>query len=202
MAKYLFALSIIVGLITSCNNDQQKNADTKNKVEKTQKMTTSNLRNNIKIRNDINIKAEGIDLSQAFLLYDDGTLVPETNETGVGKPVKMRLIIDNGWKEQDGKVSIGASEKIETSDGELMLDEKDLFAAMPIINADDAKVITLTANISSLDKLYDYFLVSFKVWDKNGTGQITGNYKLYHKRCVVIIISSLKVLSLLSLGRF
>ncbi len=181
MAKYLFALSIIVGLIISCNNDQQKNADTKNKVEKTQKMTTSNLRNNIKIRNDINIKAEGIDLSQAFLLYDDGTLVPETNETGVGKPVKMRLIIDNGWKEQDGKVSIGASEKIETSDGELMLDEKDLFAAMPIINADDANFITLTANISSLDKLYDYFLVSFKVWDKNGTGEITGNYKLYIK---------------------
>jgi hypothetical protein len=178
MAKYLFALSIIVGLITSCNNDQQKNADTKNKVEKTQKMTTSNLRNNIKIRNDINIKAEGIDLSQAFLLYDDGTLVPETNETGVGKPVKMRLIIDGGWKEQDGKVSIGASEKIETSDGGLVLDEKDLFADMPIINADDAKVITLTANISSLDKLYDYFLVSFKVWDKNGTGQITGSYKL------------------------
>ncbi len=130
MRKYLFALSIIVGLITSCNNDQQKNADTKNKVEKTQKMPTSNLRNNIKIRNDINIKAEGIVLSQAFLLYDDGTLVPETNETGVGKPVKMRLIIDNGWKEQDGKVSIGASEKIEPSDGELMLDEKDLFAAM------------------------------------------------------------------------
>jgi hypothetical protein len=93
----------------------------------------------------------------------------------------LRLIIDNGWKEQDGKVSIGASEKIETSDGEIVLDEKDLFAAMPEINADDAKFLTLTANISRLDKLYDYFLVSFQVWDKNGTGQINGNYKLYIK---------------------
>ncbi len=58
----------------------------------------------------------------------------------------MRLIIGDGWKEQDGKVSIGAAEKIETNDGEVILDEKDLFAAMPVINADDAKFITLTAN--------------------------------------------------------
>ncbi len=181
MRKYLFTLPTIFVLIASCNNHQQKDADAKTKVGATQKKNASNLRDIKKIRNDINIKADGVNLSQAFLLYEDGTLVPETNETGVGKPVKMRLIIDGGWKEQEGKVSIGASEKIETSDGELMLDEKDLFAAMPIMNADDAKFITLTANISSLDKLYDYFLVSFKVWDKNGTGEITGNYKLYIK---------------------
>lgn len=181
MRKYLFALPIILALIASCNNSQQKDEEGKNKEEASQKKNSSNATNNKKIRNDINIKADGVNLSQAFLLYEDGTLVPETNETGVGKPVKMRLIIDGGWKEQDGKVSIGASEKIETSDGGLVLDEKDLFADMPLINADDAKAITLMANISSLDKLYDYFLVSFKVWDKNGTGQITGNYKLYIK---------------------
>jgi len=93
----------------------------------------------------------------------------------------MRLVIGEGWKEQDGRVSIGASEKIETSDGEVVLDEKDLFAAMPTLDANDAKFITLTANISRLDKLYDYFLVSFKVWDKNGSGEISGNYKLYIK---------------------
>ncbi len=180
MRKYLFILPII-GLIASCNNDPENASVIKNKAETSQKKTEVNLRNNKKVRNDINIKAEGINFSQAFLLYEDGTLVPESNETGVGKPVKMRLIIDGGWKEQDGKVSIGASEKIETSDGGVVLDEKDLFADMPIINANDAKVITLTANISRLDKLYDYFLVSFKVWDKNGTGQITGNYKLYIK---------------------
>jgi hypothetical protein len=86
MRKYLFTLPIIFVLIASCNNNQQKDAETKNNVEATQKKNSSTLRNNKKVRNDINIKTDGVTLSQAFLLYEDGTLVPETNETGVGKP--------------------------------------------------------------------------------------------------------------------
>ncbi len=170
----LFATGL---LFTGCLDVGEKNQNTKTNKSKTK--ATSN--RNTKIRNDIDLESKAVNVLQAFLLFEDGTLVPETNETGVGKPVNMRLIIDKGWKEQDGKVSIGASEKIETSDGEIVLDEKDLFAAMPAINANDAKFLTLTANISRLDKLYDYFLVSFKVWDKNGTGEINGNYKLYIK---------------------
>lgn len=171
---------MLVGSILSCNSDEKKVTD-KKEDHPTTKKKESKKNNNTKVRNDINIKAEGIKFSQAFLLYEDGALVPETNETGVGRPVRLRLIIDNGWREENGKVSIGASEKIETSEGEVILDEKDLFSSMPIINADDAKYITLTANISRLDKLYDYFLVSFKVWDKKGPGQLTGDYKLYIK---------------------
>ncbi|MEJ0103250.1 MAG: hypothetical protein WDO19_12130 [Bacteroidota bacterium] len=41
--------------------------------------------------------------------------------------------------------------------------------------------ITLSAVINGIDKLYDYFLVSFRVWDKKGTGEVTGSYKLYLK---------------------
>jgi hypothetical protein len=167
-----FGVSLI---LFACNGGDEKNQNTKTNTNEVKAKSNRNS----KIRNDIDLESKGVSVLQAFLLYEDGTLVPESNETGVGKPVKMRLIIDSGWKEQNGKVSIGASEKIETNDGGVVLDEKDLFAAMPSINADDAKFITLTANISRLDKLYDYFLVSFKVWDKNGTGQITGNYKLY-----------------------
>jgi len=175
--KYFLLLIGVSLLYSGCANNDKKNKETK--TDSSKPKTTSNSK--IKILNDIELESNGVNVLQAFLLYDDGTLVPKTNETGVGKPVKIRLVIDNGWKEQDGKVSIGASEKIETSDGEIVLDEKDLFTAMPTINAEDAKFITLTANISRLDKLYDYFLVSFRVWDKNGTGQITGNYKLYIK---------------------
>ncbi|HVE62102.1 MAG TPA: hypothetical protein VNA26_09790 [Chitinophagaceae bacterium] len=175
--KYSCVLVAISFLIIACNDGNEKNQKTE--ASKTKAKTTST--GNTKIKNDIKLESNGINVLQAFLLYDDGTLVPETNETGVGKPVKMRLVIDKGWKEQDGKVSIGASEKIETSEGQVILDEKDLFASMPSINADDAKIITLTANISQLDKLYDYFLVTFRVWDKNGPAQVNGNYKLYIK---------------------
>lgn len=132
-----------------------------------------------KVRNNIQLQSSGLKVGQAFLLYEDGTLVPADNITNVGRPVKLRLIIDGGWNEQDGNVFIGASEKIETSDGQVVLDEKDLFANTPYVSAEAAKYITLTATISGLDKLYDYFLVSFRVWDKKGKGEATGSYKLY-----------------------
>jgi hypothetical protein len=43
----------------------------------------------------------------------------------------------------------------------------------------DAEVISLSAVITQIDKLYDYFLVSFRVWDKKSNGEVSGSYKLY-----------------------
>jgi hypothetical protein len=44
---------------------------------------------------------------------------------------------------------------------------------------ENARYITLYATITKLDKLYDYFLVSFKVWDKKTNNSLSGSYKLY-----------------------
>jgi hypothetical protein len=133
----------------------------------------------IKTRNAIQIQSKGLNVKQAFLLYEDGKLVPETNTTSVGMPVDLRIIIDGGWEQKDGQVMLGASEKIETSDGDVLLNEKDLFKDIAAVRPEEAQYITLTANISRLDKLYDYFLVSFRVWDKNGKGEVNGSYKLH-----------------------
>lgn len=133
-----------------------------------------------KIRNRIELHTKGsMKVSQAFLLYDDGTLVPASNSTSVNQPVKLRLIIDEGFTESNGKVEIGASERIETNTGELVLDEKDLFRDLGGVEPERAKALTLDAVITRLDKLYDYFTVSFRVWDKNGKGEVSGSYKLY-----------------------
>jgi hypothetical protein len=170
--------------LCACNNPSQNNSATQNNNQsKTQSDSNTPVKasGNNKIRNNIQLDTKDVKVSQAFLLFQNGSLVPETNETNVGKPVKLRLIIDKGWKETNGKVSIGASEKIETHDGQLVLDEKDLFSNIKELNGADAHFITLTATISRLEKLYDYFLVSFRVWDKNGSGEITGSYKLYIK---------------------
>ena len=133
-----------------------------------------------KIRNGIELKSTGdLKVSQAFLLFEDGTLVPSSNEAKVNQEVNLRLIIENGFAQSNGMVEIGASEKIETNTGQVLLDEKDLFSNLGEIEAARAEALTLKAVITRLDKLYDYFLVSFRVWDKKGNGDITGSYKLY-----------------------
>ena len=133
-----------------------------------------------KIRNGIELKTTGnLKVSQAFLLFEDGSLVPSSNEAKVNQDVNLRLIIEGGYTQNNGMVEIGASEKIETSTGQVLLDEKDLFKDLGEIEAARAEALTLKAVITRLDKLYDYFLVSFRVWDKKGNGEITGSYKLY-----------------------
>ena len=132
-----------------------------------------------KIRNGIEINTKGnLKVSQAFLLFEDGTLVPPSNEAKVNQPVNLRLIIEEGFAESNGMVEIGASEKIETNTGQVLLNEPDLFKDLGEIEANRAKMLSLKAVITQIDKLYDYFLVSFRVWDKKGNGEITGAYKL------------------------
>ncbi|HYE56823.1 MAG TPA: hypothetical protein VD996_18380 [Chitinophagaceae bacterium] len=135
------------------------------------------------IRNDISIQSNGLTVKQAFLMFQaDGKLVPEGNKVEVGQQVNMRLLVD-GWEAKNGKVFIGASEKITTDEGQVVLDEADLFAnyAATGIDAADAGVITLSAVITRVDKLFKYFEVSFRVWDKNSSDNITGSYRLYLK---------------------
>jgi hypothetical protein len=129
--------------------------------------------------NGIALQAKGVNVSRAFLLYDNSTLVPPGNKTSEGRTVRLRLMTDRGWVVEDGKVSLGASETIRTDKGQVVLDEKDLFAQTPLLDARAAKAITLTATISKLSRHHNHFIVSFRVWDKRGSGEITGSYKLF-----------------------
>jgi hypothetical protein len=132
-----------------------------------------------KIRNNIQLNAKGLKVEQAFLLLDDGTLVGEDNKVKVNEKVNLRLII-SGWKEENGYVFPEADEKITTSDGDVLVDNKNLFARYDSgILSKDAEYITLMATITEVNKLFDYFLVSFRVWDKKNNGEITGSYRLH-----------------------
>lgn len=129
-----------------------------------------------KIRNGVQVKATGLKVSQAFLVDQSGNLVPDDNLVKVNEYLTLRLFID-GWTTKAGMVNLGASEKLETSEKEIILDEKDLFAGNEQVTAEDAKVIALKVVLTGVNKLYDYYLVTFRVWDKNGTGEVTGSYK-------------------------
>ena len=166
-------LTGILLLVCSCNNSEEIKAKADEPETKAEAPAK-------RIKNNIKLETKGVVVSQAFLLYENGQLVPDNNETAVGEPLNLRLVVDKGWTEKEGNVSLGASERIETPDGKLVLDEKDLFENTPI-DADAAHLLTLTAVISRLGRLYDYFLVRFHVWDKNGSGEINGSYKLFIK---------------------
>ena len=134
-----------------------------------------------KIRNGIQLKEKGLIVEQAFLHFEDGKLVPPDNKVEVGQWVVLQLII-NGWQKKDGKVFLDAEEQITTSDGKQLLDEKSLFKDYANgLTSEDAKAITLSARITAIDKLYDYFTVSFRVWDKQNQNELSGSYKLHLK---------------------
>ena len=163
--------------IASCNNSGQSN--TADEKADTKKSTSSTASQNV--RNDIELKASGLRVTQAFLMFEDGKLVPQDNKIEVGQKVKLHLIIEN-WKAVNGKVMLGASEKIATDEGNVILDSEDLFAAYPDgIDPVAAGTIILSAVITEIYKLVKYFEVSFRVWDKSSNDNITGSYRLYLK---------------------
>ena len=133
-----------------------------------------------KIRNGIEVKANGVEVEQAFLTYEDGTLVDESNTTSVNKKLKINFVV-KGWKAVNDKVALEANEKITTSDGDVVMDEKELFSrgGMETISAADAEYPRLSVVISQLSKLHDFYLVSFKIWNKGTDQSIEGNYKFH-----------------------
>src|SRR5205085_2227618 len=134
-----------------------------------------------KIRNGIELKENGLKAEQAFLVFEDGKLIPPDNKVEIGQWVGLRLLLD-GWQKKEGKIFADAEEQITTNDGKQLLDEKNLFKNYTDgLSSEDAKIITLSARITAIDKLYDYFTVSFRVWDKQNQNEISGSYKLYLK---------------------
>jgi hypothetical protein len=134
-----------------------------------------------KIRNGIQLKEKGLVVEQAFLLFEDGKLIAPGNKIEVGQWVGLRLIVD-GWQKREGKVFLDAEEQITTSDGKQLLDQKNLFSEYADgLSSEDAKALTLSARITAIDKLYDYFTVTFRVWDKQNQNEVSGSYKLYLK---------------------
>lgn len=142
-------------------------------------------KNGIRVSNDINLDAYGVVVEKAYLLFKDGTAVPAGNIVDFTQPVRLVLVFDKGWTEENDRVSLGVSEKIEAESGEVLLDEKDLFAAQDEkgISATDAKQITITATIILRKDVAPLttFKISFRVWDKKGDAYVQGSYKLYSK---------------------
>jgi hypothetical protein len=172
MRSYLLFLSFTVLLLSSCEVTVKKD-DGKEAVKE---------KSNSKIKNGIIVNSDKIKVEQAFLLFQDGTLVPEDNMVSVNQKVILRLIA-TGWEEKDGKVFLAASEKVETSEGDTVLNEDNLLAQYADgISVKDAQYISLHVVITAVTKLFDYYKVSFQVKDSlKAENVVNGYYKLYLK---------------------
>jgi hypothetical protein len=142
------------------------------------------LKDGARVYNDIALTANKVKLSKAYLVLKDGTPMPEGNLVDFTQPVLLRLLVDEGWVNENGRVMLGAAEKITAEDGSVLLDEADMFAEgyEDGISTEDAKQISLSASIKLKKEMPPAtFTVSFRVWDKKGEGYVEGSYKLYSK---------------------
>jgi hypothetical protein len=137
----------------------------------------------IQVYNGIKIDAYKVKVDKAYLVFEDGTRVPDDNFVDFSQPIKLQLKIDSGWSVQDGKVWIGASEKIIQEGGITILDEPDMFANLTEgINATDAKSMYLKATIKLKENTPPTsFSVQFRVWDKKSDAYLEGSYMLFSK---------------------
>lgn len=165
--KWLFILIIITLTLPACvfsvntPDDKKQNTFTK-------------------IRNGIQVKTQGLQVEQAFLLDEDGALIPDGNRISVKQKVYLRLII-SGWKEKDGYVFPDASQKVTASSGTVILDETNLFrkGESNAVDPQDARYINLSFLLTAVNELFEYVMVEFSIWDEIGGGKISGSYKLY-----------------------
>jgi len=158
---YLFAL-----LLFSCNDKTEKKEETAKS----------------KYRNHILLEAKGFKVKDAYLVFNDSTKLSDDNIASIGQHVNLQILIGSGWKAEDGKIYPGIGEKIESNDGKHVFDKPDLMESHPEgVSAEDGWLVTIQAVINTVDKQYDYFLVSFHVWDKKSDAAITGSYKLHIK---------------------
>ena len=162
--KYGLSIMIILSavLLLSCKNKKKETAS--------------------KYKNNILLESKGFKIKEAFLAFNDSTRVADDNNVTIGQHVNLIILVDSGWNAEDGKIYPGVGQKVETNDGTHIFEKTDLMEAHPGgIPVEDGSRATVQAVINTADKEYDYFLVSFRVWDKRSESEITGSYKLHVK---------------------
>jgi hypothetical protein len=178
------ALLIFCGLLLSSCEFNCSVGKTKVPAENGKTVTSSTVeKNGTTLTNNIELTAKGVKIKKATLLLPDNTQVSDDNMVKLNQKIKMVLFIENGWTLKEGKNYVGASEKIVSSSGQVIVDAEDLFTDYTTsgIDPEDAKLISLSAVITQESGSSSYYEVTFRVWDKAGDAEITGSYKFYLK---------------------
>lgn len=170
--KKIIGLVSVISLLMACHGSVT--------VGDTKYDSDSGVTKVVNIKNNIQIKENGLKVSEAYLVKTDGSKITDENSIGIHDNISLRLVV-SGWKEIDGRVKPGASEKIVGEDGTVALNRKDLFNELSDASAKDAKFITIDAEFKDSKKSFDHVDVFFRVWDKVSNAEVSGSYKLNMK---------------------
>lgn len=135
------------------------------------------------IKNEIDVEAAGVKISEVYLMDADNNYLTE-NVTRLNEKIYLVIKADTGWIKENDRSFIGASERISTSSGKVIVDAVDVFKEYEAtgLPADKAHLINLSALITEADPGIENFVVQFKVWDKKGNGEVRGKYKFSIKK--------------------
>lgn len=130
------------------------------------------------IKNGIELEVTGVKIKSAYLVDKNEKPLTE-NMVKTGEYIYLILEIDSGWVQENDKTFLGASEKITTAKGNVIVEANDIFKDYDKkgISPVDSKYISLSAVITRTNKAIDDFIVYFRVWDKRGSGEIKGQYE-------------------------
>lgn len=111
-----------------------------------------------------------IEPSKAFLVMNDEVI----NHTDIPIGEKFVLINDDvsGLETINGKVKVGCYLKIADSAGNILLEEKDLFAGNDEFAPKDARMLKCTVTTGEPMKWEQNYDVFVSFWDKQGKGRI------------------------------
>jgi hypothetical protein len=171
----LIYATICCSILSSCDiTVGDKKAGVKTKTVTSKDNTTLN---GAIIKNDIDLEVTGVKLKAAYLVDADYKPLAE-NKARIGEKIHVVIKMDTGWVKENGKSFIGASEKVLTPSGRVVLSADDFFKEQELTGMDqkDATVISLSAIITEADPGLDNFEVRFRVWDKKGAGEVRGKY--------------------------
>ena len=157
-----------------CNIGSTDSLD-KKESDKKESGTTNN--NNAGGSNDVVLNAKGVSVTDYYLATEDGERLTN-NTVRVGE--KIALIIKGArFTVADGKSFIGISERISTDNGTEILNAPDLFAKYDEtgIPSEMTEQLKIKAYVTETRPEIKYFNVEYRVWDKRGDGEITGNFK-------------------------
>jgi hypothetical protein len=121
----------------------------------------------------------GLVISRAFLASESGELLNARNLVSVGETVYLVLVVAQGWMAQNGFVSLGALQTITTDKGEPVLTSPDLFAGKAQTEEAKAGQVRLKTVITNSRSDTRTFVVRYRVWDKNGSGEVSGSFQLH-----------------------
>lgn len=177
--KTTFKPFFVIALLSLCSCEFSASTNSGNKKADNLKTVSESKE---PIRNAIGLDEQGgLEVKSAFVMTDDGTLVPQDNMVKQGSRLKLVLNL-KGWKAADDQVQIGAAQQLINSNNVVMMRNDDLFEQSSAISVEDAEVITLIMEVLNTEKIYDYYQTDFKVWNKNADQVVRGSYRFKLER--------------------